>query len=91
MYYHKPIVISQTYCDIPKIDWKTQTNKFIQLSSVHSDWEKNHWNVDICKTKTSRCFKNNAHPKETMLGPAQPIVLEFLKKLTNNIRSQTYL
>ena len=83
---------SQTYCDIPKIDWKTQTNKFIlphsngfspslsehwtivfiQLSSVHSDWERNHWNVDICKTTTSRCFQNNAHPKETMLSPAQP-------------------
>ena len=45
---------------------------FIQLSSVHSDWEKNHWNVDICKTTTSRCFQNNAHPKETMLSPAQP-------------------
>ena len=96
-------MILQNYCDILKIDWKTQTNKFIlshsngfspslsehwgivfiQLSSVHSDWEKKYWNVVICKTTTSRCFQNNAQPKETMLSPSQPIELEFFKKLTN--------
>ena len=31
----------------------------------------------ICKTTISRCFQNNAQPKETMLSPGQPIELDF--------------
>ena len=99
-------MISQTYCDIPKIDWKTQTNKFIlPHSNGFSPSLSEHWTIVFIQlsvfTQTGRkiigmwsfvklqqvdVFKTMLIQKKqcsAQLSQAQPIELEFLKKLTN--------